>query len=95
MRLELSREAQADLDDIRDFSVEQFGPGRAVAYLDAIKHTFRRILSFPEIGATRFELRERLRSVPVGEHRIFYVQEEERVLIVRVLHKRMDAGRHF
>ncbi|TGX53607.1 type II toxin-antitoxin system RelE/ParE family toxin [Sphingomonas gei] len=56
MRLELSREAQADLDDIRDYSVAQFGTGRAVAYLDAVERAFRRVLDFPEIGAVRPEL---------------------------------------
>lgn len=94
MRLELSRKAQADLDDIRDYSVEQFGPRRALAYLDAVEHAFRRILSFPEIGVIRADVRERLRSLPVGEHRIFYVSEAGRVLIVRILHKRMDVERH-
>jgi plasmid stabilization system protein ParE len=51
MRLELSRRAPADLDEIRDYSVAEFGVGGATAYLDAVEGAFRRILDFPEIGA--------------------------------------------
>lgn len=50
MRLELSRRAQADLDDIRDYSVERFGVVRAIAYLDEIEDAFRLLLRFPEMG---------------------------------------------
>lgn len=51
MRLELSRRAQADLDDNRDYSVDQFGAARAIAYLDAIEQAFRLMLDTPRIGA--------------------------------------------
>ena len=51
MPLELSRKAQADLDDIRDTSVEQFGVERAILYLDAIEQAFRRLLDHSRIGS--------------------------------------------
>ena len=38
MRLELSRRAESDLADIRDYSVEQFGVERAILYVDEIQH---------------------------------------------------------
>ena len=56
MRLELSRRAETDLADIRDYSVEQFGLARTINYLDAIEQAFRRLLSFPEIGELQSEL---------------------------------------
>ena len=94
MRLELSRKAQADLDAIRDFSLEQFGAARAVAYLDAIEQAFRRILSFPEIGALHPELEPAVRSLGCQRHRVFYRVEGEVVVVVRVLHAAMDARQH-
>lgn len=93
MRLELSRRAQADLDHIRDDSVERFGPRRTIDYLDAIENAFRRVLDHPQIGVAREELRA-VRSLPAGEHRVYYRVTSETVTIVRVLHKAMDAGRH-
>ena len=94
MRLELSRKAQADLDDIRDYSVEQFGRMRAAAYLDAIEQTFRRIIDHPEIGTMRSDLGGRLRSLPCGSHRVYYDLLDEVAVVRRVLHKAMDVERY-
>ena len=71
MRLELSRRAQADLDDIRDYSLDQFGVKRAILYLDAIEHAFRRLLDHPHIGLKHADIGEGELSYPIGEHRIF------------------------
>lgn len=94
MRLELSRRAQADLDDIRDYSAERFGAMRAVMYLDAIEAAFRRVMDHPKIGPAHDGADEAVRSYPAEEHRIYYEHDAERVFVLRVLHKRMDAGRH-
>lgn len=71
MRLELSRKAQSDLDDIRNFSVLHFGVDRAIAYLDAFEATFRRILDFPEISAPHFALNSVARTVGCQWHRVY------------------------
>ena len=92
MRLELSRKAQVDLDDIRDFSARAFGIERALLYLDAIEHSFRRLLDHPKIGTDRTTLRAGLRSYPVGEHRIYYRLIKDQVSVIRLLHKSMDEG---
>ena len=94
MPLELSRKAQADLDDIRDTSVEQFGVERAILYLDAIEQVFRRLLDHSRIGSLRDDIGEAVLSYPVGEHRIFYLLLPDRISVVRVLHKAMDVDRH-
>jgi toxin ParE1/3/4 len=94
MRLELSRQAQSDLDDIRDYSVERFGPDRAATYLDAVEQAFRRILDQPEIGEARPGLGSRLRSLPCGSHRVYYDVRDDRAVVRRILHKSMDVERH-
>jgi toxin ParE1/3/4 len=94
MRLEFSRRAQADLDDISDYSVDHFGAERALRYLDAIEQAFRRILIYPEIGLPMSDLAAGLRGMSTGEHRVFYRIKGDRIEVVRVLHKAMDAGRH-
>ena len=66
MRHELSRRAQADLDDIRDYSVEQFGVERAILYLDEIEQAFRRLIDHPQIGSGRADLGKALLSYPAG-----------------------------
>lgn len=94
MRLELSRRAQTDLDDIRDYSAEHFGLARAIRYLDAIEAAFRRIVDNPKIGESRLDLAATVRSLPMGEHRAYYRVGPETIQILRVLHKAMDAARH-
>lgn len=94
MRLELSRRAQADLDDIRDYSLAQFGVERAVAYLDAVESAFRRIVDFPEIGPVDSALHPLTRSLGCQQHRIYYEVGGDTILVVRILHKAMDVERH-
>ena len=93
MRLELSRRAQADLEDIRDYSVEQFGIEQAIHYLDAIEQAFRRLLDHPRIGAQRVDIGGKVLSYSAGEHRILYEARSDRVHVIRVLHKAMDMER--
>jgi plasmid stabilization system protein ParE len=51
------------------------------------------LCGFPEVGASRFDLQEKLRSVPVSGRSIYYRLDDKRILVVRILHKMMDVGR--
>lgn len=94
MPLELSRKALADLDDIRDYSLEQFGVEQAILYLDAIEQAFRRLLDHPRIGSQRDDIGEAVLNYPAGEHRIYYEARPGQIYVIRVLHKAMDMNRH-
>lgn len=94
MRLELSRRAQSDLDEIRDFSVAEFGAERAAAYLDALEGAFRRIIHFPQAGAVHDALGPGSRALGCEQHRIFYEVRADTILILRILHEAMDVRRH-
>ena len=94
MRLELSRRAQADLDEIRDYSLQTFGADRAIAYVDEIERAFRHILRFPEIGVVHSTSQPPVRSLACQQHRIYYRILDDRVLVGRILHKAMDVERH-
>jgi toxin ParE1/3/4 len=94
MQLELSRRARADLDDIRDYSIQTFGIARTIAYLDTLDQAFRRLLSFPEIGAVHSTVQPPVRTLACGQHRIFYDVMAERIVVQRVLHKAMDVEQH-
>lgn len=94
MRLELSRQAESDLADIRDYSVEQFGLARAISYLDAIETAFRRIMTYPEMGGVHGKIEPPVRSLACHRHRIFYVIERDAIVVQRILHGAMDVDRH-
>lgn len=90
----ISRDADTDLDGILDYSIAVHGRTVAEAYLRTIHAVFERLSDFPELGVARGDLPGGLRSLPSGEHRIFYVVQSEGVLIARVLHTAMDPARH-
>ncbi|WP_404969287.1 type II toxin-antitoxin system RelE/ParE family toxin [Sphingomonas sp. PP-F2F-G114-C0414] len=60
----------------------------------AINATFERLSVFHEFGVLRTDLPGGVRSLPTGEHRIFYKVTSDEVLIVRVLHKAVYSTRH-
>lgn len=91
--LTLSKAADADLDGILDYSIGAHGRETAEAYLRAIHAAFDRLADYPQLGLEYPDLELRLRSFPVGEHRIFYRFDRRRILVVRVLHKAMDVRR--
>lgn len=94
MQVAVSRKADADLDDILDYGIATHGRAVAEDYLRTINSAFDMLGDYPELGMMRPDLRPGLRSLPAGEHRVFYVVLDDRVSIVRVLHKAMDAARH-
>lgn len=90
----ISRDADADLDGILDYSIAAHGLAIAEAYLRTIHAALARLSEFPELGVVRTDLSAGIRSLPTGEHRVFYTITAERILVVRVLHKAMDSARH-
>ena len=93
MQLRLSRLAQGDLADIRDHTLENHGAAQAAAYLEGIEVLFRRLVDHPSIGAENSDIRPDVRSLPFQRHRIYYRVDGESIVVIRVLHQSMDAGR--
>jgi toxin ParE1/3/4 len=95
VRLRIRAKARRDLDEILDYSFAEHGEEVAEGYLLTIGAALDRLIDYPELGLARFDLKEGLRSLPAGEHRIYYRIEGDRVSVARVLHKAMDPARHF
>lgn len=93
MRLELSREADADIADMLRYGAENFGWVAAEAYALSFNPRFDRLLEFPQIGMAHPEIKAGLRSIPHGSHRAYYSVEGEVLTIRRILHKSRDVRR--
>ena len=87
----ISPEAEIDLLDIFDFTVEEWGDAQAEKYLYELYTVFDRLVVRPMIGRARPEHGEDLRSFPSGAHVIFYFIWNDQVSIVRVLHASRDV----
>ena len=91
----LSGKAVSDLDGIYEFTILNFGLEQAQAYLLGLHERFQILADNPGVGRSAAQLAPDLRRHEYQSHIIFYAPKETGVLIVRVLHARMDAKRHF
>src|SRR6478609_6237649 len=92
---ELSEEADSDLEEIFDYTVEQYNVEQAIKYLSGFETVFEFLCVHPESGRKRNEIRDGLRSITNQSHIVFYRILNERIRIVRVLHSRRDLNKHF
>lgn len=90
---ELSQDADNDLVEIFDYTVEQFGFEQAVQYLSGFEQVFKNLCSNPKSGRERVEIRNGLRSFSKESHIVFYRILKDRIRIVRVLHASRDIIR--
>ncbi len=87
-------EAAVDIEDAADYTAEQWGRDQARRYIGDIRKAIERLpidgLRYPEETAAYPGLR-RMRS---GHHFIFFLIDDDKVDVVRVMHERRDAVRH-
>jgi len=86
----LTRIADQDLTEIWISSRENWGIAQADKYLSELEACFIELVSHPELGKHRPEIRDGYRSIPKNHHIIFYRQPQEYIEIIRILHQRMD-----
>lgn len=94
MNIILTPEAQHDLADILLYTVQRWGEEQQDRYAAALEQGMALLGENPTIGRPRPELFRGCRSYRVREHILYYVLRDETVVIIRVLHGRMDALRH-
>jgi toxin ParE1/3/4 len=93
--LRISRDAQADLRDIRSYSKASFGVAVARAYLDGLSGVFGSLRECPMIGVAREDLGSGVRAIGYRSHRIYYEVAGDVVGILRVLHHARDINAAF
>jgi toxin ParE1/3/4 len=93
-RLELTEIARADLKSIRRYSIRTWGQDRTSQYMTAIRDTLKGLVRGTVPTRNRDDLRPGLQMATSGRHCIFFEADESRVLVLRVLHDRMDYRRH-
>ncbi len=86
----LSRRADAEVAAI----AEDSGLARAERHIMALHGTFSLLAEFPDLGRGAGHVRAGYRKIDSGSHSVFYQKTDGGVLIVRVLHQRMDFDRH-
>lgn len=93
-RLVLTEIARADLASIRRFSTRSWGRDQTSRYIDALRDTMKGLVRGTVITRARDDLRPGVLMASSGRHSIFFEADDSRILVVRVLHDRMDYRRH-
>jgi toxin ParE1/3/4 len=93
-RYALTPRAQADLDDIWNYTVARWGADQAEKYLRQVADAMAYVAADPERGRACHEVRAGYRKYAVGAHVVFYRKAPLGVEVVRILHQRMDFHRH-
>jgi toxin ParE1/3/4 len=90
-QLDIKATARAELAQIYDYSVAEFGRVVAEAYLAGLREMFDRLIAFPFIGTVYPDVKPEVRVLFYRSHRVFYQIEGDMILIIRILHKMRDA----
>jgi toxin ParE1/3/4 len=93
-RLEVTPRARRDIEQIWEYSFQRFGLNKAEAYLRDIQRAAMTVTEDPRRGLACDEIRSGYRKFSVGSHILFFRASATRVVIVRILHARMDFDRH-
>jgi toxin ParE1/3/4 len=89
----ISAEAEEDIDEIAAYSVQWWGWRQADRYLEKLEDGFKLLAQNPSIGRACGSIRAGMRRFEIGRHVVFYMEEPEGLLIVRVLHQDALPGR--
>lgn len=94
LAIDLTPRANADLEEIWMF-IAADNPAQADDFIDLIDEKFQNLSRQPGLGRRREELVAGLRSFPVGRYVIFYLQVQDCLQIVRILHGARDLDAVF
>lgn len=85
----IHKKADEDLEEIFDYSLEQFGFARAEKYIYDIEQVFKELAANPKLGKRFDPDINHYYQYPVESHCIFYAPTELGIEVFRILHKTM------
>ncbi len=90
----LSLDAQADLMNIRQYTLENWGSKQSEKYLIELQQTIELLASSPDMGKKRLDISINTLSFPHASHVIYYCVENNYLLVFAVLHKSRVPNTH-
>ncbi|MEL5849212.1 MAG: type II toxin-antitoxin system RelE/ParE family toxin [Candidatus Igneacidithiobacillus chanchocoensis] len=90
----LTPAALQDLEDIWRYSMQQWGIAQAERYVDALHARLSDLASAPFSAPSCDSIRPGYRQLRAEHHVAYYMIQSETVVVIRILHERMDVHRH-
>ncbi|MFV1984965.1 MAG: type II toxin-antitoxin system RelE/ParE family toxin [Thiohalomonadales bacterium] len=94
MKYQLTEEADRDVEEILAYSVKSFGVAQAQHYFEALKECIELLADNPNMGHSAEDILPEYLCFPHENHIIFYKNLSSSILVVRILHERMDPNLH-
>ena len=94
MKYQLTDEADRDVEEVLAYSVNSFGVAQTERYFEALKECIELLADNPNMGHSAEEILPEYLRFPYESHIIFYKKLSASILVVRILHERMDPERH-
>jgi toxin ParE1/3/4 len=89
----LSPAAQADLEQIWEYSVRNLGEDQSTRYILGIRDACQALADGHRQGRQADDIRPGYRKLAVGSHVLFYRVADPGVInVIRILHRRMDVA---
>lgn len=93
MRLEFSARAERDLDRILDYIAASSAPEIAWQYGLKVQEACLQICAAPGMGK-RHPIYPKIRKIVIGNHKVFYRTEQDRIIIHRIWDGRRGKEPH-
>jgi toxin ParE1/3/4 len=94
LKIHIKPLARNDLLGIWQYSFEKWGASKADTYLNELDSSIRQLSQSPQLGRAIDDVRQGMRLFPCKHHIVLYQIDDESLVVVRVLHERMDIHRH-
>jgi len=89
-----AEKAERDLEDIIDYTFQQWGAAHTHTYIDGLETHGQLLADNPDLGIKRETVFKGLLSFPYVSHILYYTKQPHGITIVRVLHQNMDPTKH-
>jgi len=92
--IQFTNAARQDLKSIFSYSIRKWGAEKARYYSDQLRTHADKIAQGTAFSKAVPHKHRNLRQTTSGRHLIIFEQNDEQVLLVRILHEAMDIPRH-
>jgi toxin ParE1/3/4 len=90
----LTPRAQADLDEIWNYTATRWNERQADRYILEIQRAIEIVAHDPQRGRPCDNIRSGYRKYPAGSHFLFFRIVADGIDVIRILHQSMDIERH-
>jgi len=90
----LSPAAFKSLEQISNYTLENYGLKQKKAYLKMLRDRVREAAKYPDKGQKRNDIKSGYFSIRAEKHHIYYRIRDTHIEIIDVLHQSMEPSRH-